>query len=394
MAGRGGWQHVGVQRHLAGVPRGGCRWAPRGCGDGDGDGDGDRVRSGDGPSTGQAARVPIPSPPRPDASRGAPRRAVCTAPGTAGTEPGRNAVTQRLSGPCLVGTPVLGAGLRARGRCCVSSQRGGRRQAWWGRFPPEAGPQPSSSSEEPCHPVSRHPRGAGLGAAEHPQPSGRFRAPAAAGGPRAGGSSGGKSCARLASIPARPGGRVGRLSICFRFLPRPDLRNFLSLPAFLSQTATAGPGRHRVINEPLCPRAAREAAPRQRGSPGARGASGKAGGSAFWGGGGLALPSSRAVNAARCFLAHLQSRQESICRPRSGWAEPAAASPRGAQRSRGQPQALLPAENPGPAGGRGCTGAVKHALTRGSGTPSRPDGPFPPGKRGDTERPRASLQNI
>lgn len=37
----------------------------------------------------------------------------------------------------------------------------------------------------------------------------------------AGGSHGGKSCARLALIPARPGGRVCRQGMCFQFLPRP-----------------------------------------------------------------------------------------------------------------------------------------------------------------------------
>lgn len=36
-----------------------------------------------------------------------------------------------------------------------------------------------------------------------------------------GGSRGGKSCARLASIAARPGGRVCRQGICFQFLPGP-----------------------------------------------------------------------------------------------------------------------------------------------------------------------------
>lgn len=176
----------------------------------------------------------------------------------------------------------------------------------------------------------------------------------------------------------------------FSVLAEADLRNFLSLPASLLQTATAGPGRHRMINELLCPGTAkaREAAPRprpsgvwgERGSrelvvPPERGTEGwclRAG----WGGE-FGPAELWTLNAACCFLAHLRSRRESICRLRSkgglSW----------------WPQ--LPGELQLGNWGEAFPDPV---LPSGVRDPIQPSGPFPSGKRGDTERPRASLKNI
>lgn len=96
-----------------------------------------------------------------------------------------------------------------------------------------------------------------------------------------------------------------------------------------------------------------------RGEPGARGASGEAGewrrGLAFWGrvgreggGGADSGPAElRSLNATRCFLAHLQSRRESICRLRSkGGLSRRLRLPRELRLgNRGQPETPLLGEN-------------------------------------------------
>lgn len=177
----------------------------------------------------------------------------------------------------------------------------------------------------------------------------------------------------------------------FSVLAEADLRNFLSLPASLLQTATAGPGRHRMINELLCPGAAkaREAAlrPRPRGVQGERGSQGLVvtleRGTEGWcfrtgWGGGFGPAELWTLNTECCFLAHLRSRQESICRLRSkgglSWWPQLPGELQLGNWGEAFPDPLLP---PG----------VRD--------PIRPSGPFPSGKRGDTVRPWcASLKSI